>query len=82
MKVYTSGQEISAGVRAPEAFTSRGGLNGGMLISGSIAQTNSFCQQMGGRKGAFRVVGKHPEDMLSGYVKIVNVYDFGGSSGW
>ena len=59
MKVYTSGQEIVAGVRAPEAFTSRGGLNGGMLISGSIAQTNSFCQQMGGRKGAFRVVGKN-----------------------
>lgn len=59
MKEYTSGQEIVSGVRAPEAFTSRGGVNGGMLISGSISQANSFCEAMGGRRGAFRVVGKN-----------------------
>lgn len=64
MKVYTSGQEIVSGVRAPEAFTSRGGVNGGMLISGSISQTNRFCDEMGGRKGAFRVVGKNGDGVI------------------
>ena len=65
MKTYKAGEKLTSSVNVPEAITSKGGLNGGMLVSGSVAQADCFIEEMGKQKrGMFLVEGKNGKGVV------------------